>query len=503
MVPGRYPLNERKYQLAAAGLILFFLSWDVWAAFSDNLVGTTDHILECMPRFHQLLDWMRTEVKGPLVPMATAALDLVVGFELVSARLLGVLCHGVVLVLGYLAARRLSSCSWAGLVAVLLCGSVPGIYGWFREEYHEAAVSMMLMLSLLLMTVPRLTLRRALLLGLVVGLGVLTKPAYLAYALLPGLVFLGGMLLRAQNRMAVLWGIAASLVVAGWWLVLSWDQLLGYAGRSTSGPGPEHLISDRFTAVLLGLHGAYPLVLGALLGGALCSYLGSVRPRYLLLYASAVVSTVLLMIVVFDPLSRYMMPMLPAAAVLAASGALQLRNLLLRWIPRMLVEGLLIAGAALLLGNFCVDNLRGLPTEVGGDGIRVEREAASGLISPDPRPYLKAVHGVAFLQRNECPVLELVDTERFCLHLEAIWKNRGVNFASVAPQDQQEFIQDNATVCIVLCHGRGPAAARLHEVAAERLTPRTARHVKNCRIEPWRTFSNPDGSMLTILKLHK
>ena len=87
------------------------------------------------------------------------------------------------------------------------------------------------------------------------------------------------------------------------------------------------------------------------------------------------------------------------------------------------------------------------------------------------------------------------------MHLEAIWTNRQVCLSTVEREHRQEVIKDNPAVCIVLCHGRGPAATRLREVAAERLPADIARHVANSRIRTLRTFSDPDGAMLSILEL--
>ena len=496
-------LKARSYQLFAAGLMLFFLCWDLWAIFTDNRVGAADTILEALPDSEGLLGWLRAEVKGPLVPALVSVLNLVIGFEVLSARLLGVLAHAGVLWMVYLAAARLSSSSWAGLAAVLVCGCVPGSYGWFREEYHEGFVSFLVMATMLLMTVERLTLRRALWLGLALGLGVLAKPAYLTYVCAPGLLFVAAAWRHRQSRAALGSGLALALLVAGWWLALAASELAGYAGRSTSGlTQHEYVLSERYINVMMVLPGALALVVAALLGGALCSRLGTVRVGLLWLYAAAVMGAVCLMLFVFDPLSRYMAPILPVAAVLAGVGLQTLREQLGRFAPRVVVNLLLLLGAVLLLGRFGVDNVRGYPVRFDArEQGPVPREAAEGLVSPDGRPYRKALDAIFWLERKKCPLLEVVEAGRFCVHMDVIWKRRQVYFAVVPESEHQELLRRPRAVCIALCHGGGDADARLRELAPQHLTARLARVVKSRRVEVLRTFRDPDGSRLSILAL--
>ena len=227
-------MNRRRRQLVIASLILFFVVWDLRAIFTDNAVGAYDTLLQSSLELEGFVDWLRVEKKGPLAPLVLMGLDHIIDFELITARVMVVIAHGAALWLVYLMAARVSSSWIAGLAALVVCGVCPGIYGWFREEYHEGLVAAVVLATLAQLLTRRLTTRRALLLGITVGLGLLLKPSYAVFTLAPGAVFVVVMIRRGHLR-PVLIGLATAAVVAGWWYAMAWETLREYASRSSSG----------------------------------------------------------------------------------------------------------------------------------------------------------------------------------------------------------------------------------------------------------------------------
>ena len=119
------PLGRRGQQLLLFALILFFILWDLWAVLTDNRVAPFDTVLESLPE-DDLFQWLRSERKGPLVPLVVTALRPLVGDLLLAARVLSILAHGLTLWLVWGVTRRHTSSWVAGALAVLLCGALPG-----------------------------------------------------------------------------------------------------------------------------------------------------------------------------------------------------------------------------------------------------------------------------------------------------------------------------------------------------------------------------------------
>lgn len=173
---------------------------------------------------------------------------------------------------------------------------------------------------------------RALALGVVLGLGLLTKQTFAIYALGP--VIWATPRLRAASA----WTLAAALLLAGPWyathLAGQWAYGLGSAPSEHPAPLLLHL-------------GYYPIALGWISLGPvlLLGLLACGRPRRAPLAALTLLLGLGLLVVIPKKYPRLLAPLGPAAALLVASGLARARR------PRLGLAGLGSMGTGWLISS--------------------------------------------------------------------------------------------------------------------------------------------------------
>ena len=417
-------ISRRAGQLGLVALLLFFLAWDLWAVLADQRLGTdtSDSTLVDFFRLQFFLreasfgEWLTSGyVKGPAATLLIWLLEPLVDDWLLAARLTSVMAHVALLWLVCRLTVRLSRNSHLlGLVAVAICGSFPMEYGWFRMDFHEPLVAVAVVASLLVMLHGVERPVAAARLGLVVGLGALTKMTFPMFLLFPGAWFLARNLRHRRRALHLGLAALAAAVVMAWWAVPTLGLLQQYLVDST-GRYPASA-SYKLQHYLLELPGSAPLLAAGLVGAALAWRGRLARGADLLPLVLCVVSSVAMLILVFDPWSRYIVPVYPVAGALAALGV----GRALVWargkLPggRALVLGLL--GAA-LLGQYLWFNL------AAGKAMIHDRVHTAGIVSPDTRPHDAYVRAVGVIRKNGWRVLRPLS---YHIALPALWHRRGV-----------------------------------------------------------------------------
>ena len=483
-------------RLLPLGLILFYVSWDMWAVLTDNRVAPFDTVLESLPG-EDLLEWLGQERKGPLVPLMVSALDALVGDLLLAARVLSVVAHGLPLGLVWVVTRRHTASLTAAATAVMLCGVMPGVHGWARMEYHASVLALAVMLTLyLLMTCRPLTTRRAVVLGLVVGAGVLAKPGYVAYVLVPGALFLASALRDGPSRRGVVIGLGVALVTVGWWVALAWGTLTQYVMRSSeiARQGEPMLVVERVDLCLTIIPA--PVLLLSLAAAAFAWFRRPASHALLLLFGSCLMVTLLLMLVVFDTIARYFVPLGPVAAVLLAVGLHEVGRAVVPRLSAVTARVLPLIGALALVAVFCALNLAGTEHQAQ------EREGFEGMARPDRRPYRKVPDAARLLRERGWTLAAVLDTDRHCAEHDLIWRSRGVALPVVQGDEVPALLREGRPVHVAVCHGLEPMLSLLRAdgVLAE-LDPGLVKKILAGGLKVVRTFDNPDQSYLSILRL--
>jgi len=185
---------------ALAALIAFSLGWDLWAVLTDlRLSGSdtfTPQLLSAYENYQQsglggIIGWMgQTGYKEPLAPLLTMPLLLILDQVPLAPRLVSVLAHAVLTWQCYHLARCLGGRVWAGLWAALIMITTPLIFGWARLSFHEPLLAVMVLGALQVMArAPLVRFRQAVLLGLLLGLDLLTKLSFIVFMVAPGVWF--------------------------------------------------------------------------------------------------------------------------------------------------------------------------------------------------------------------------------------------------------------------------------------------------------------------------
>ena len=297
----------------------------------------------------------------PLPVLIAGLLVALLGDTLFALRLGGVLCLALLMLQARDLALRCGASRRAGQWAALLIATTPMVFSWSRLAYADIYVAVAHMACLQVMARGMLTPRRALLLGLVGGLGVLCKLSFFVYMLGPALYFLVAHLKRARQQalnLALL--LIGAGVTSGWWLWMqagiiyenffhytqAWnaDESFMFQGHSALKTKLTQMASQLWE------HPGLPLVW---IGAALGLIIWRTRPRapvraMLGLGSLLCLGTLLL----FDPGSRYLVPMMPPALALSALAL----DPLIRWrgVPARVLE---TVAALALVGWFAHSNL--------------------------------------------------------------------------------------------------------------------------------------------------
>jgi hypothetical protein len=480
-------------------LIVFFLAWDLRAVLTDQQISQTDTTVEdalfCArasrggPR--AALEWAWGNKKGPLAGVLVLALDRVIGDPLLAARVLGVLMHGLLLWLVYHLAVSLSGRWLCGAAAVTLCGVHFGTYGWFRLEFHDSLLAVFTLAALWRMTQPLQRATSGVLLGATVGLGLLSKAAFPVFVCVPGLWFLHW---RARDRrgligLAIAGGVAAAIVA--WWLVPALALLWRYAGLSSATFGQTWL--EKLWHNSVDIPGTGPFIALALLGAWLAARQGVAAARPLILLCLSLASGFVALVLVFDPWSRYLLPLFPVAALLVAFGVVGLaERAARRWGARPTRAVLLLVLAA-LIGRFCYDNFVGLPSPSG------ERTSGAGMVAPDGRPHLAYPRMVAHLRASGLSVVDVPNL--LPLPIAAVWARRGHRLPVILQHEAEQRVRRGRPFELLFYHMAGTLSSTIQgNPNLAQCPPAMREAARRWRRVVLRSFADPDGWRVSLVR---
>ena len=419
-------LSSRKLsQIMLLGLIVLLVGWDLWVILVDQRVSlNSDSVTWAFLGVRESGPCLFAD-KAPLATLLSFPLEWLLGRVPLATRLLSVLCHGVIVLLTYSAARRAwqtagtSEAEEAGLMAAALCGMTPMVCGWSRMDFPDITTACLVIGTLRLMLDTDLDrLWPSLRLGLVLALGLITKLSFPVYMLFPGAWFA---LTRVRTlREARNLGLIVLLLVAvlAAWITPHRETFWVLLVRSTS-DAPETIWSRvvRYAAdpsIMLSV------VLGTAMGIVLLrrSVRGSARRWNAWLFGLALCGPMVLFCVVFDHMYRYLLGIYPVAAVLTAGGLTSLLRQLPPGRRRAVIAGL----AVVLLGSFLWTNLRFIE--------QPHRDHGTGIITPARGDYLGYPRALAALRPHGQRYLEAWNTtvtQERCDPLRRVWRYRGVS----------------------------------------------------------------------------
>ena len=394
-------------RMALPALMLFLAGWGLWAilldrqpTFSDSVLGDSDELYRALRLGEPTLrDWLEHTGYRPFLTYLPASLCyLLTGPSLAVLRVIMLLQHLGAVFVAFSIGRRLAG-RRAGLLAAVMLGTFPLVFGWGRMAYVDTGLGLMVLVGLRVLLDGDLSRTRTRVgLGLAVGLGALTKVAYPIFAIGP-LLWTVGLKLRSLRQLVGL-GLAAvvALAVAGWWYAANWSMVLANLNMSTGtqrvgGVGaslPHRLLAAlpelqvKLACYTTAIDGGVWMLALAAVGTVAAWRLRTVRGQALLLLTLTLWLS-FAVVLLFDEARRYVLPVYMVAAVLAG---LTTQSVVDRIGGRRMGQLTLGVLATCLLGLFVAFNL-GLPvyTPPGGAflvaGPRVD---GVGLLTPDRRP---------------------------------------------------------------------------------------------------------------------
>ena len=430
-------------RLYLTGLVGFLLGWDIWAILLDQRLKAPDTFL--MATIQLLMDLKEWELgrwlgglgpKGPIGSFLSLPF-LALGMEVPAAsRIITVFAHGALTVQSYDLARLVyaegpgvtpTAARRAGLWAALLCGTCPFLFGVCRLAYHDVLLAVAVIGAMQVMLRARMDRPGlAALLGMVLGLGLLTKHSFSLYMVGPGLWFVARRLRGVRSALHFVLMAVVMAAVSAMWAVPNFEAVYENFIRNSNLPSVPWSAELGF---YLSLPGALPLFIAATLS---CVAL-AIRRR-VSLWTLVLLLTFIPMVAGLHSVTaaaRYMIPVIPMWAVLTGCGLTWALSRLATK-PQALTLG---GGTAALAALFIYLNLTGIvpPPPLGGTEPQA-REDYGGIISPETRKHdgwKKAVRG---LERPNEDVLLVYDSdEAFCERLsqEIVWHHRGVRTISI------------------------------------------------------------------------
>ena len=466
------PGNGIRSLAALVGLAAFSLGWDLWAVLGDQRISSSDSFTSDAL---WLWEWLQgineagweglVNPKGSVATTLGFAMLALVGQVPQATRLVSVLAHGALIFQAHDLGRHLGRSSQAGLWSALLCATSPMVFGWCRLDYREPMLAVMVLAGIQLMVRVRPTRTLPMvLLGVLLALGVMTKPTYVVFMCVPGIWFLLRHVRGVGAAARVLAMLATMAVVLTPWLRhVGHELIFVYPKMATSAPGAE--VTEKLIYYLW-LPGVLPLVLLATLSAVGLALWTSVDRWEVLLLAGTVLLSLLLFFVVFDRWSRYIVPLLPPAAVLVGVATARLQGRLPRRAGNVI--GALLATALLVMV--------GLLSVCGLESNRLDREHSCGLLQPDPRPrngYVRAMAALARIDGDDgSEVLVAHDSlTAFSAtsHYGEIGRFRGVKAAIIELADARRRLAGAKLVKVLLV--RHQAKVPLTPAALKKLWP--------------------------------
>lgn len=389
-------LTSRATHLCLVALLGYTGGLGVWAIASDNRPTATDSIFVDAANMREMLDagvdgagwsrWLRsTGYRPPLSYLPHVALSHVAGESVAGLRLTTLAMYLLAVWLCHAIGARVAGRE-AGLLGATMAATLPMVFGWGRMDYADTSVALALLATVRLLLDAELARpRHALGLGVVVGLGMLTKVAFPIFLLGP---LVWALALRLRTRRQLLGfgvAVASAALVATWWYIPQLEIVLINASMSRSqiargGSWLETLYL--YTVATPG--GLWVLCLA--LAGSIAAWRGRLLDRsWLALLSLATWMPLALLVALFDGWRRYALPVYPVAAVLAGVCLYATLTRLHRRLGRLAAAAL----AVLLLADFTSITLgRELAVPPGPWYLAAgERADGLGLLSPDRRDY--------------------------------------------------------------------------------------------------------------------
>lgn len=398
-------LSLRQQQIGVLVCVVWVLFWGLRAVYLDNRVTSTDTLFPQTKGLFFLLDdpmftpawlwgWLNAAPTHPPLPALYGALFCwLVGFSHEAVQVSSVVLHGLLVVELFRLTRACARDRLAPLVAAALAATAPVLAAWFRVDYPESLTTLLVVATLRqgLAT----DLRRpgpAITLGLLVGLGALCKLSFWVVLLPPAAHFFGARVRDRARLLNALAAVATVALVCGWWYFGHLSAIGKNLASSTSNSLP---MLSRLHYYLVQPPGNLTLTAAALAGALMAAL-----RRELLTDGHATVQLLLawlpahaLLVGLFDPWERYIVPVLPLSCLLAAVALA--RALALLPIPRRVVVALLLAGLA---AGSAVINLQ-RPRESYGVA------ESSGILQPDRRSYHSLARALARARALGHPLL--------------------------------------------------------------------------------------------------
>lgn len=502
---GAIDLSRRWAQLALALLLLFFLAWDLRAVLADHRLTPTDStteegvgLIDALTGGRGFWAGMAEMRKGPLAGLLVQLFGHLVGDLMIAARVLSVLLHGLLLWMVNQLARRLTGRRIAGLIAAALCGLTPALYGWFRLDFHEPLVAVAVVGVLWILVRGLKSARSAVALGMVAGLGILSKVSFPIFVVFPGLWFVATQIRDRKTLLRVLLAALVAALIISWWVIPNFGMLVSYAAMSTQRSEQSWLF--KLECYSFTMRGVLPLMLGGLAGAMVAWRRRMMASWTIWLLLLGQLGGLALLSFVFDLWTRYEVPLLPIAALLAAVGLIGLFDgVAERW-PHSRRPVLLLAALSgmSLVGHYCWLNLQ-VPDPT------VERALLDGMVAPDRRPRTAYRDAVIFSRGLRAPgVLIMKQRDELACgprHVitEAIWSDRGFAPALIPHAEAAAKLRQGHPVMLLICHlERAPRLDRLTVTERER---REYRELGPTKPQLLRTFWDPGDLRYSVIKI--
>jgi hypothetical protein len=330
-------------------------------------------------------------VEPPLIYVLTAVPYALLGFSADTATYINIVFLCILIVATYGIGKNLYDQS-TGLVAACLVSCYPLVAGYVRIYYLDIGLATVVTVSILLLLKTRhFTNRRAsLLFGLTLAAGLLMKKAFIIYMFTPMLLVIAQTLfarqstsegngtgkLRLQQLINLAMALALGSLFSAGWYVGRMQSILSQAGkvedaatrigygwsRWTHYPGFLDDVLCTFSVLLL--------IIGVAVG-LLC------RDRRLCIPLTWFVGGIILHSLITLGHARYLLPLVPSAALLSAWWLLSLR-------PGLFKKSFIAAVILLSLGNYSIFSWYG-PV---GQGPRADD---SGIIFNRPFPWMNVL----------------------------------------------------------------------------------------------------------------
>jgi len=457
-----------------SALAIFIVGWDLWAVLADlrpsggdTFTNTTLHLYDHLTKENPWGFFSTDGPKGPFAPLLSLPFLVLLGQVPLATRLVCVAAHGALVWQTYDLGRRLYGGPWTGLLASVMLSTSPMVFGWARLDFHECLLASVVTATLQLMVRARLDGPiLSLLLGLVLGVGILTKLGYVVFMVAPGIWFVLRRLRGVRSGLYLLLTLGFMSLVAYKWVRNNMDTIMGNYHMTTSFREAWWLKAAAYVA-----DPPTYLLFAAGLAAVAVLWWKRLADRWVLaLYVPFIGLSLVQFSMLFDYWTRYTVPLYPAASVLAAAGLV----LVLGRLPRLPARLLAAAFAGYLLVSFVQLNLAPV---VGPNA----REFTFGMFVPDTRPYDGLSRAMGVLRPLGGKVLLLVEpgpAHTRWAGMEQIWNFRGVPLNKMDPGEFFRHQPEGQGVSVLFIRPEGSHSF-----------PAPGRYAGRCP-----TFSPPDSS---------